>query len=171
MAATSRALAATAAAVLVAQGVYTLIDAPNDVYAGSTADAVADSLLTAGALLIAAALAVASRRHSGATAGGLLGMAAGFTLIAVATLATVLAGEEKLDAVFVAGFGLVALSCLVVVARSLRGAPVVAGVAAALTLGLVIGLAFTSGGGIALAAACGFAALRLPSDAERALAA
>lgn len=86
--------------VLVAQGVAAAATEQNTKYAGSTGDALADGLLAAGLLLTLAGLEALRRALSPRIAAlAIVGQVA----LMISILATMAAGHEALDAVFVAG--------------------------------------------------------------------
>lgn len=150
-----------AVGLLAAAGAVTLVEAPSETYSGTTADAVSDSLLGAGLVVLAVHLLLTPpvrERLALRTA------ALGCLLLASGALATVAAGQEAWDGPFVVGFVLAALGWLAaaLLARSATYA--------ACLLGLVLALAFFgSGGCLALAAAVGLA-LRGRGSAEPAAA-
>lgn len=142
-----RMLTAAGGVVLVAQGVAAAATEQNTKYAGSTGDALSDGLLAAGLLLTLAGLEalrrVLSRRMA---AVAMVGQVA----LLISILATMAAGREALDVVFVVGtlVWLVGLTAIAIAAartseRSWR--PVVA-----LPLAGLAALAFQDAGGGAL---------------------
>ncbi len=86
--------------VLVAQGVAAAATEQNTTYAGSTGDVLSDGLLAAGLLLTLVGLDALRRALSQRMAA--LAMVGQVALL-ISILATVAAGREALDAVFVAG--------------------------------------------------------------------
>jgi hypothetical protein len=133
---------------MVVLGILTLAAPPHARFSGSGADYAADAVWAV-LLAVSVPALVALGRGSGragraAAAAAALGQAA----LALSVAATVAAGREVLDALFVAGFAL-ELVGLVVLAAAARRAVVLA-----LVPGLVIALAlFGHGGTIALGAA------------------
>lgn len=142
-----RMLTTVGGVVLVAQGVAAAATEQNTKYAGSTGDALSDGLLAAGLLLTLAGLEALRRvlsRRMGAAA--IVGQVA----LLISILATMAAGREALDAVFVIGtlVWLVGLIAIAIAAartgeRSWRAA-------IALPLAALAALAFQDAGGGAL---------------------
>jgi hypothetical protein len=141
-------LAALSGVVLVAQAVVAALTDQNDRYAGSTGDALADSLLAAGLLLSLAGL-VALRRTLARRTGALA--IAGQATIVLAIAVTIAAGRESLDAVYIVGtvawiVGLLGVAFLALRSHDPRYRPAVALPVAGL---LALGLA-DSGGAVLL---------------------
>lgn len=140
-----------AAGLMLAQAVASLSLPPSPTYSGTTGDVVNDSLFAAGLIVLAGFLLQHDRAKSAWFSGGLATSALGCVLLSVAALATVAAGAERWDIIFVAGFVLTQLGWLAAAigGRSLG--------AAVLMPGMVLCLAFfDAGGGLALAAAVAF---------------
>lgn len=95
-----RILTAIGAVVLVAQGVAAAATEQNTKYAGSTGDVLSDALLASGLLLTLAGLEALRRVLTPWMAA--LAMAGQVALL-ISILATMAAGRETLDAVFVGG--------------------------------------------------------------------
>ena len=93
-------LAIVGGVLLVAQAIATAATEQNEKYAGSTGDVLSDGLLAAGLLLTLAGLE-ALRRTLSATMGALA--IAGQLALLISIIATMAAGREALDAVFVVG--------------------------------------------------------------------
>lgn len=142
-----RVLTTIGAVMLVVQGVAAAVTEQNKRYAGSTGDVLSDGLLAAGLILTLAGLEALRRVLSSRTAA--LAMAGQIALV-VAILATVAAGRELLDGVFIVGTlaWLVGLTGIAVAAARARQRRWRAALALPLT-GLVA-LAFTDAGGAVL---------------------
>ena len=128
----------------IAQAIAALLDPPGESFTGSRADYIADALWAAALALTLAGFWNLRHFKTGrtwqvATYGAMAGQAA----IAIAVIATLAAGREVLDMLFIAGFGVEIISVLIlaVVARSL--------VLGLLVPALVLSLAFFAQGGAA----------------------
>jgi hypothetical protein len=132
-----------AALSLLAQGVTSLVlpPSPSMRYSGTAADVLNDSLFAAGFLLLGGFLLLSSTSGKRLVAAGLGSAGVGAVLLSAAILATVLAGEERWDAAYVAGFALSALGYLIAMVgrRSWTFG--------ALLLGTVLALAFYANAG------------------------
>jgi hypothetical protein len=138
---------ALAAAVFAAQAAASLLVPPStgdNAYRGTTGDVVNELLFATGMVLLSGALLLAPLE--GRVRIAAQGAAVGCALLAVATIATVVAGEERWDAAFVTGFLLVLAGTLTAVVLTRSPAP------ALLLLGVVLSLAFYDrAGSLALA--------------------
>ncbi|HVE98702.1 MAG TPA: hypothetical protein VNA12_05930 [Mycobacteriales bacterium] len=143
-----RVLGAVAAVLLAAQAVTSVVAPPSaDEYTGTRGDVVNEVLFAAGLLALAGCL-TALRRRATKGAHPLAVAGAGAVLLASSVVATVAAGEERWDAAFVAGFGLMMAGLLAAAISTRSPAPALA------MLALVLSLAFFgSGGALALALA------------------
>jgi hypothetical protein len=142
-----RMLTSAGGLVLLAQGVAAATSEQHDRYAGSTGDLLSDGLLGAGLLLTLAGLERLRRRLSPRMAGLAI---AGQVALVVSTLATVAAGHEVLDAVFIGGTlawiaGLAGVAIAAARTRERMWRPAVA-----LPLVGLVALAFADAGGAAL---------------------
>lgn len=137
-------LAAIGGGLAVVQAIAALLEAPGETFAGSRADYIADGLWAAALALTLAGLWELRHFKTGrlwqvATYGAL----AGQTAIIIAVAATLAAGREVLDALFIGGFAVEVISVLIlaVVGRSL--------LLGLLVPALVLSLAFFAQGGAA----------------------
>ena len=133
--------------VLVAQGVAAAATEQNTKYAGSTGDALSDGLLAGGLLLTLAGLEALRRVLSRPMAA--LAMVGQVALLA-SILATVAAGREALDAVFVAGTLAWLVGLIGIAVAAARSRERFWQAAIALPLAGLAALAFQDAGGAAL---------------------
>lgn len=142
-----RMLTTLGAVVLVAQGVAAAATEQNTKYAGSTGDALSDGLLAAGLLLTLAGLDALRRALSRRMAAAAI---VGQVALLISILATVAAGHEALDAVFVAGTLVWLVGLIAIAIAAARSRQRIWRAAIALPLAGLAALAFQDAGGGAL---------------------
>lgn len=133
--------------VLVAQGVAAAATEQNTKYAGSTGDALSDGLLAAGLLLTLGGLEALRRGLSRRMAAAAM---VGQVALLISILATVAAGREALDAVFVAGAVAWLVGLIGIAIAAARSRERLWRAAIALPLAGLAALAFQDAGGAAL---------------------
>jgi hypothetical protein len=133
--------------LLIAQGVAAALTRQNESYAGTTGDLLSDGLLAVG--LIAGLVPLNMVRKRTTPRWGMLAMA-GEAAIALAIVATIAAGRDILDGLYIAGTaawiaGLIAIAVHVVRHRQAELRPAIA-----LPLASLVALALTDAGGAIL---------------------
>ena len=133
--------------LLVAQGVAAALTHQNSSYAGTAGDALADGLLAAG-LLVTLAGIEGLRRRTAARLGALAVI--GQTAIVIAIVATMVAGRDILDGVYVAGTVAWIIGEIGIVAGAIRTRQADLRPALALPIASLAALALSDSGGAVL---------------------